>query len=103
MPQTIGFAATDLWGPEGSASLSVYVVDASGLSVADPSVESCSEGAFQSSDMQHIMTIGIVEHWFIKPSDITPGPKSILGSGSFGIVVKGMLNYATEVAIKMHS
>ncbi|CAE8611404.1 unnamed protein product [Polarella glacialis] len=58
-------------------------------------------GAFQSSDMQHIMTIGIVEHWFIKPSDITPGPKSILGSGSFGIVVKGMLNYATEVAIKI--
>ncbi|CAE8710296.1 unnamed protein product [Polarella glacialis] len=51
--------------------------------------------------MQHIMTIGIVEHWFIKPSDITPGPKSILGSGSFGIVVKGMLNYATEVAIKI--
>ncbi|CAE8698628.1 unnamed protein product, partial [Polarella glacialis] len=89
----------DLWGPEGSVS--VYVVDAGGLSVADPSVESCSEGAFQSSDMQHIMTIGIVEHWFIKPSDITPGPKSILGSGSFGIVVKGMLNYATEVAIKI--
>ncbi|CAE8595057.1 unnamed protein product, partial [Polarella glacialis] len=82
-------------------SVSVYVVDASGLSVADPSVESCSEGAFQSSDMQHIMTIYIVEHWFIKPSDITPGPKSILGSGSFGIVVKGMLNYATEVAIKI--
>ncbi|CAE8599708.1 unnamed protein product [Polarella glacialis] len=47
------------------------------------------------------MTIGIVEHWFIKPSDITPGPKSILGSGSFGIVVKGMLNYTTEVAIKI--
>ncbi|CAE8716249.1 unnamed protein product, partial [Polarella glacialis] len=89
----------DLWGPE--SSVSVYVVDASGFSVADPSVESCSEGAFQSSDMQHIMTIGIVEHWFIKPSDITPGPKSILGSGSFGIVVKGMLNYATEVAIKI--
>ncbi|CAE8717992.1 unnamed protein product, partial [Polarella glacialis] len=35
------------------------------------------------------------------PSDITPGPKSILGSGSFGIVVKGMLNYTTEVAIKI--
>ncbi|CAE8737421.1 unnamed protein product [Polarella glacialis] len=51
--------------------------------------------------MQHIMAIGIVEHWFIKPSDITPGPTSILGSGSFGIVVKGMLNYATEVAIKI--
>ncbi|CAE8646595.1 unnamed protein product [Polarella glacialis] len=99
MPKTIGYAATDLWGPE--SSVSVYVVDASGLSVADPSVESCSEGAFQSSDMQHIMTIGIVEHWFIKPSDITPDPKSILGSGSFGIVVKGMLNYATEVAIKI--
>ncbi|CAE8737695.1 unnamed protein product, partial [Polarella glacialis] len=99
MPNTIGYAATDLWGPE--SSVSVYVVDASGLSVADPSVESCSEGAFQSSDMQHIMTIGIVEHWFIKPSDITPNPKSILGSGSFGIVVKGMLNYATEVAIKI--
>ncbi|CAE8603140.1 unnamed protein product [Polarella glacialis] len=99
MPKTIGYAATDLWGPE--SSVSVYVVDASGLSVADPSVESCSEGAFQSSDMQHIMTIGVVEHWFIKPSDITPGPKSILGSGSFGIVVKGMLNYATEVAIKI--
>ncbi|CAE8734866.1 unnamed protein product [Polarella glacialis] len=99
MPKTIGYAATDLWGPE--SSVSVYVVDASGLSVADPSVESCSEGAFQSSDMQHIMTIGIIEHWFIKPSDITPGPKSILGSGSFGIVVKGMLNYATEVAIKI--
>ncbi|CAE8677702.1 unnamed protein product [Polarella glacialis] len=89
----------DLWGPEGSVS--VYVVDAGGLGVADPSVESCSEGAFQSSDMQHIMTIGIVEHWFIKPSDITPGPKSIIGSGSFGIVVKGMLNYATEVALKI--
>ncbi|CAE8588531.1 unnamed protein product [Polarella glacialis] len=99
MPKIIGDAATDLWGPE--SSVSVYVVDASGLSVADPSVESCSEGAFQSSDMQHIMTIGIVEHWFIKPSDITPGPKSILGSGSFGIVVKGMLNHATEVAIKI--
>ncbi|CAE8630659.1 unnamed protein product, partial [Polarella glacialis] len=89
----------DLWGPE--SSVCVYVVDASGLSVADPSVESCSEGAFQSSDMQHIMTIGIHEHWFIKPSDITPGSKSILGSGSFGIVVKGMLNHATEVAIKI--
>ncbi|CAE8737155.1 unnamed protein product [Polarella glacialis] len=89
----------DLWGPE--SSVSVYVVDASGLSVADPSVESCSEGVFQSSDMQHIMTIGIAEHWFIKPSDITPGSKSILGSGSFGIVVKGMLNHATEVAIKI--
>ncbi|CAE8620456.1 unnamed protein product, partial [Polarella glacialis] len=89
----------DLWGPE--SSVSVYVVDASGFRVADPSVESCSEGAFQSSDMQHIMTIGIVEHWFIKPTDITPGPKSILGNGSFGIVVKGMLNYATEVAIKI--
>ncbi|CAE8630816.1 unnamed protein product [Polarella glacialis] len=101
IPKTIGDASTDLWGPEGSVSFSVYVVDASGLSIADPSVESCSEGAFQSSDMQHIMTIGIVEHWFIKPSDITPGPKSILGSGSFGIVVKGMLNYATEVAIKI--
>ncbi|CAE8586414.1 unnamed protein product, partial [Polarella glacialis] len=99
IPKTIGDAAADLWGPEGSVS--VYVVDASGLSVADPSVESCSEGAFQSSDMQHIMTIDIVEHWFIKPSDITPGPKSILGSGSFGIVVKGMLSYATEVAIKI--
>ncbi|CAE8582126.1 unnamed protein product, partial [Polarella glacialis] len=99
MPKTSGYAATDLWGPE--SSVSVYVVDASSLSVADPSVESCSEGAFQSSDMQHIMTIGIVEHWFIKPSDITPNPKSILGSGSFGIVVKGMLNYATEVAIKI--
>ncbi|CAE8743441.1 unnamed protein product [Polarella glacialis] len=99
MPRTIGDAATDLWGPE--SSVSVYVVDASGFRVADPSVESCSEGAFQSSDMQHIMTIGIVEHWFIKPSDITPGPKSILGSGSFGIVVKGRLNYATEVAIKI--
>ncbi|CAE8634215.1 unnamed protein product [Polarella glacialis] len=99
MPKIIGDAATDLWGPE--SSVSVYVVDASGLSVADPSVESCSEGAFQSSDMQHIMTIGIVEHWFIKPSDITPGPKSILGSGSFAIVVKGMLNHATEVAIKI--
>ncbi|CAE8633719.1 unnamed protein product [Polarella glacialis] len=99
MPKTIGYAATDLWGPE--SSVCVYVVDASGLSVADPSVESCSEGAFQSSDMQHIMTIGIHEHWFIKPSDITPGSKSILGSGSFGIVVKGMLNHATEVAIKI--
>ncbi|CAE8687341.1 unnamed protein product [Polarella glacialis] len=85
--------------PEGS--FSVDVVDVIGHSVADPSVESCSEGAFQSSDMQHIMTIGIVEHWFIKPSDITPGPKSIIGSGSFGIVVKGMLNDATEVAIKI--
>ncbi|CAE8689206.1 unnamed protein product [Polarella glacialis] len=101
IPKTIGDAATDLWGPEGSVSFSVYVVDASGFCVADPSVESCSEGAFQSSDMQHIMTIGIVEHWFIKPSDITPGPTSILGSGSFGIVVKGMLIYATEVAIKI--
>ncbi|CAE8636690.1 unnamed protein product [Polarella glacialis] len=100
-PRTIGHAATDVSGPEGSVPFSVYVVGASGLSVADPSVESCSEGAFQSSDMQHIMTIGIVEHWFIKPSDITPDPKSILGSGSFGIVVKGMLNYATEVAIKI--
>ncbi|CAE8731492.1 unnamed protein product [Polarella glacialis] len=99
MPKTIGDAATDLWGPE--SSVSVYVVDASGFSVADPSVESCSEGAFQSSDMQHILTIGIGEHWFIKPSDITPGPKSILGSGSFGIVVKGVLNYATEVAIQI--
>ncbi|CAE8719334.1 unnamed protein product, partial [Polarella glacialis] len=99
MPKTIGNAATDLWGPE--SSVSVYVVDASGFSVADPSVESCSEGAFQSSDMQLTLTIGICEHWFIKPSDITPGPKSILGSGSFGIVVKGMLNYATEVAIKI--
>ncbi|CAE8624848.1 unnamed protein product [Polarella glacialis] len=101
---SFGFSGSrcgDLWGLEGSVSFSVYVVDESGLSIADPSVESCSEGAFQSSDMQHIMTIGIVEHWFIKPSDITPGPKSILGSGSFGIVVKGMLNYATEVAIKI--
>ncbi|CAE8598129.1 unnamed protein product [Polarella glacialis] len=100
IPKTTGDAATDLWGPEGSVSVSVYAVDASGLSVADPSMESCSEGVFQSSDMQHIMTIGMVEHWFIKPSDITPGPKSF-GSGSFGIVVKGMLNYATEVAIKI--
>ncbi|CAE8707562.1 unnamed protein product [Polarella glacialis] len=91
----------DLWGPDGSVSFSVCIVDAGGLGGADPSVESCSEGAFQSSDMQNIMTIGIVEHWFIKPSDITPGPKSILGSGSFGIVVKGMLNNATEVAIKI--
>ncbi|CAE8723890.1 unnamed protein product [Polarella glacialis] len=69
--------------------------------ILGPSVESCSEGDFQSSDLVRIMTIGIAEHWFIKPSDITPDPKSILGSGGFGIVVKGMLNHATEVAIKI--
>ncbi|CAE8619956.1 unnamed protein product [Polarella glacialis] len=60
-----------------------------------------SKGAFQSSDLVHIMTIGIVEHWFIKRSDITPDPNSILGSGAFGIVVKGVLHCATEVAIKI--
>ncbi|CAE8741107.1 unnamed protein product [Polarella glacialis] len=90
----------DLWSPEGSASVHV-VLDPSVLSVAGPSVESCSEGDFQSSDLVHIMSIGIAEHWFIKPSDITPDPTSILGSGGFGIVVKGMLNHATEVAIKI--
>ncbi|CAE8590454.1 unnamed protein product, partial [Polarella glacialis] len=90
----------DLWGPGGSVSVHV-VIDPSVLGVADPSVESCSEVAFQSSDYVNIMTIGIVEHWFIKPSDITPDPNSILGSGGFGIVVKGILHGATEVAIKI--
>ncbi|CAE8743684.1 unnamed protein product [Polarella glacialis] len=99
IPNTMGGAATDLWGPEGRVSVSV--VDPSILSVADLSVGSCSEGAFQSSDLVHIMTIGIVEHWFIKRSDITPDPNSILGSGAFGIVVKGVLHCATEVAIKI--
>ncbi|CAE8607132.1 unnamed protein product, partial [Polarella glacialis] len=89
----------DLWGPEGRVSVSV--VDPSIRAVADLSVGSCSEGAFQSSDLVHIMTIGIVEHWFIKRSDITPDPNSILGSGAFGIVVKGVLHCATEVAIKI--
>ncbi|CAE8616911.1 unnamed protein product [Polarella glacialis] len=99
IPNTMGGAATDLWGPEGRVSVSV--VDPSILAVADLSVGSCSEGAFQSSDLVHIMTIGIVEHWFIKRSDITPDPNSILGSGAFGIVVKGVLHCATEVAIKI--
>ncbi|CAE8678412.1 unnamed protein product [Polarella glacialis] len=85
-----------------SPSVSVYAVDSSVLGgCSDPSVESCSEGAFQSFDSVHIMSIGIVEHWFIKPSDIAPYPSSILGNGSFGIVVKGMLHSATEVAIKI--
>ncbi|CAE8727534.1 unnamed protein product [Polarella glacialis] len=99
IPNTTGGAATDLSVPE--SPLSVSVVDPSIIGVADLSVKSCSEGAFQSSDVVHIMTIGIVEHWFIKPSDITPDPNSILGSGAFGIVVKGVLHCATEVAIKI--
>ncbi|CAE8629549.1 unnamed protein product, partial [Polarella glacialis] len=99
IPNTMGGAATDLWGPEGRVSVSV--VDPSILAVADLSVGSCSEGAFQSSDLVHIMAIGIVEHWFIKPLDITPDPNSILGRGAFGIVVKGVLHCATEVAIKI--
>ncbi|CAE8650163.1 unnamed protein product [Polarella glacialis] len=89
----------EFWGLEGSVSL--YVAYPSVLGVADPSVESCSEGDFQSSYLVHIMTFGITEHWFIKPSDITPDPNSILGSGAFGIVVKGMLHGATEIAIKI--
>ncbi|CAE8633321.1 unnamed protein product, partial [Polarella glacialis] len=90
---------SEFWGLEGSVSL--YVAYPSVLGVADPSVESCSEGDFQSSYLVHIMTFGITEHWFIKPSDITPDPNSILGSGAFGIVVKGMLHGATEIAIKI--
>ncbi|CAE8730647.1 unnamed protein product [Polarella glacialis] len=99
IPNTMGGAATDLWGSEGSVSVSV--VDPSILAVADLSVGSCSEGVFQSSDLVAIMAIGIAEHWFIKGSDITPDPNSILGSGAFGIVVKGVLHCATKVAIKV--
>ncbi|CAE8609416.1 unnamed protein product [Polarella glacialis] len=47
------------------------------------------------------MNIGIIEHWFIKPSDITFDSSSILGSGAFGIVVKGVLHCTTEVAMKI--
>ncbi|CAE8743050.1 unnamed protein product [Polarella glacialis] len=89
----------DLWVPE--RRFSVSVVDPSIIGDADLSVESCSEGAFQSHDLVHIMNIGIIEHWFIKPSDITFDSSSILGSGAFGIVVKGVLHCTTEVAMKI--
>ncbi|CAE8584239.1 unnamed protein product [Polarella glacialis] len=48
----------------GSVSFSAYVVDASGLSVADPSVESCSEGESQLANemrlFRHIRHSNIV-------------------------------------------
>ncbi|CAE8704480.1 unnamed protein product, partial [Polarella glacialis] len=95
----MGGAATDLWVPE--RRFSVSVVDPSIIGDADLSVESCSEGAFQSHDLVHIMNIGIIGHWFIKPSDITFDSNSILGSGAFGIIVKGVLHCTTEVAMKI--
>jgi len=60
----------------------------------------CTEGADLKEALQKVELMGIQEHWCIDAQQVKLLPGQILGSGCFGIVVKGIF-CGMQVAVKM--
>jgi len=59
-----------------------------------------SDAATKCEQLQNIAKIGRLEHWLLDNEALNLETNQVLGSGTFGVVVKGML-YNTPVAIKV--
>jgi len=53
-----------------------------------------------ASRLQRIATIGASEHWLVSTDHVQLLPDSVLGVGSYGIVVQGLV-HGTRVALKL--